>query len=287
MTNRRIEEVKQLPGSEPGNKLSTKLNRLSEIARQNPTLKFTSLAHLLDKECLIESYRELNSRAVPGIDRVTYKEYGKDLEPNIEGLIDRLKSGKYKAVDIRRVWIPKPDGGERPLGILVLEDKIVQRGVVKILSAIYEQDFLDASYGYREGRNGHYALKAIELSIMEGGVNYVLDLDIKGYFDHIDRKVLMGILKERIADRTILRLIGKWLRVGVLEEGMRVYNEYGVPQGSVISPLLSNLYLHYVLDLWIKNVAAKQLIGRVYLIRFADDIVLYDVRSERKTEVGA
>ena len=263
-----------MPDAEPGNNLSTKLNRLSEIARQKPTLKFTSLAHLLDKECLIESYKELNPKAAAGIDQVSYKEYGKDLEANIEGLVERLKSGKYKAVDIRRVWIPKPEGGQRPLGILVLEDKIVQRGVVKILSAIYEQDFLDTSYGFREKRSGHDALKAVELSIMKGGVNYLLDMDIRGYYDHIDRRWLMEMLKERIADRTILRLIGKWLKVGVLEEGKRTFNELGVPQGSVISPLLSNIYLHNILDLWIKVELAKHLTGRVYLVRYADDLVI-------------
>jgi RNA-directed DNA polymerase len=203
-----------LTDTEPGNELSTKLNRLSEIAKQNPTLKFISLAHLLNKECLVQSYRELNANAAMGIDYVSYEEYGKELETNIENLIERLKSEEYKAVDIRRVWIPKPDGGQRPLGILALEDKIVQRGVVKILSAIYEQDFLDSSYGFRENRNGHEALKAIELSIMEGGVNYLLDVYIKGYFDHIDHGMLMDMLRERIMDRTILRLIGKWLKVG-------------------------------------------------------------------------
>lgn len=203
-----------MPDTESGSGLSTKLTRLSEIAKQNPTLKFTSLAYLLNKECLIESYRELNSKAAVGIDYVSYKEYGKELEENIEGLTERLKSGKYQAVDIRRVWIPKPDGGRRPLGILVLEDKIVQRGAVRILSAVYEQDFLDSSYGFREKRSGHDALKAIELSIMEGGVNYLLDVDIKGFFDNIDHGKLMGILREMIADRTILRLIGKWLKVG-------------------------------------------------------------------------
>ncbi|MEW5805082.1 MAG: group II intron reverse transcriptase/maturase [bacterium] len=222
----------------------------------------------------MQSYRELNSQAAEGIDHVSYKEYGKGLEANIESLIERLKSREYKAVDIRRVWIPKPDGGQRPLGILALEDKIVQRGVVKIMSAIYEQDFLDSSYGFRENRNGHDALKAIELSIMEGGVNYLLDVDIKGYFDHIEHGVLVDMLRERISDRTILRLIGKWLKVGVLEEGSRTCNELGVPQGSVISPLLSNIYLHYVLDLWIRDEVAKQLIGKVYLIRYADDFVI-------------
>lgn len=273
MTNRRIEEVKQLPDPEPG-RLSTKLNRLSEIARQDPKVRFTSLAHLLDAECLKESYRELNRYATSGIDRVSYAEYGRNLDENIAELVERLKSKRYRAVDIRRVWIPKPEGGQRPLGILVLEDKIVQRGVVKILSAIYEQDFLDVSYGFRENHNGHDALRAIELSIMKGGVNYLLDVDIRGYFDSVDHKWLMRMLGERLVDRTILRLIGKWLKAGVLEEGRRVRNELGVPQGGVISPLLSNIYLHYVLDLWISKKASKGLTGRMYLIRYADDFVI-------------
>ena len=274
LTNRCIEEVKQLPDSEPGRELSTKLNRVSEIARQDPKVKFTSLAHLLDAECLKESYRELNRYAASGIDRVSYAEYGKNRDENIVDLVERLKTKRYRAVDIRRVWVPKPEGGQRPLGILVLEDKIVQRGVVKILSAIYEQDFLDVSYGFRENRNGHDALKAIELSIIKGGVNYLLDVDIRGCFDSIDHKWLMRMLKERIVDRTILRLIGKWLKVGVLEEGRRVRNELGVPQGGVISPLLSNIYLHHVLDLWISKKASKELTGRIFLIRYADDFVI-------------
>jgi group II intron reverse transcriptase/maturase len=254
--------------------LSTKLNRLSEIARQDPKVKFTSIAHLLDEECLKQSYRELNRLASAGIDRVSYEAYGKNLDENVSELVKRLKTKGYKAQDIRRVKIPKPDGGKRPLGILVLEDKIVQRGVVKILSAIYEQDFLDESYGFREKRNGHDALRAIELIIMRGGVNYLIDVDIRGYFDNIDHKWLMKMLKERIADRTILRLIGKWLKVGVLEEGERTRNEIGVPQGGVISPLLSNIYLHYVLDLWISKKVAKELNGEIFLIRYADDFVI-------------
>jgi RNA-directed DNA polymerase len=274
LTNRCTEEEKQLPDTELGNGLSTKLNRLSEIARQNPTTKFTSLAHLLSKECLIQSYRELNSKAAMGIDQVSYEEYGKDLEANVEDLFKRLKSGKYQAANIHRVWIPKPDGGQRPLGILALEDKIVQRGVARILNAIYEQDFLDSSYGFREKRSGHDALKAIELSIMGGGVNYLLDVDIKGYYDHIDHRMLMSMLRVRIVDRTILRLIGKWLKVGVLEGGKETCNELGVPQGAVISPILANIYLHYVLDLWIVKEVARQLMGKIYLIRYCDDFVI-------------
>jgi len=244
------------------------------MARQDPKVKFTSLAHLLDEECLKKSYRELNRLAATGIDRVSYESYGQNLDENIAELVKRLKAKRYKAQDIRRVKIPKPDGGQRPLGILVLEDKVVQRGVAKILSAIYEQDFLQESYGFREKRNGHDALRAIELIIMKGGVNYLLDVDIRGYFDNIDHKWLMKMLKERIVDRRILRLIGKWLKVGVLEEGKRTRNEIGVPQGGVISPLLANIYLHYVLDLWISKKVAKELSGGIFLIRYADDFVI-------------
>ena len=263
-----------MPDTEPGKELSTKLNRISEIAKQDPKIRFTSLAHLLSEEYLKECYGELNRQAVTGIDRINYAVYGKNLEENIADLVDRLKQKSYRAVDIQRAWIPKPDGGQRPIGILVLEDKIVQRGVAKILSAIYEQDFLDVSYGYREGLSGHDALKALELNIMKGGANYLLDIDIKGYFDSIDHGWLLKMLRKRIADRTVLRLIGKWLRVGVLEEGKRSRNEEGVPQGGVISPILSNIYLHYVLDLWICRKLAREMKERIYLVRYADDLVI-------------
>jgi RNA-directed DNA polymerase len=269
-----MEEVKQLPDTEPGKGLSTKLNRLSEIARQDPKIRFTSLAHLLTEEYLKECYGELNRQAAAGIDRISYEAYGENLEENIADLVKRLKQKHYRAVDIRRAWIPKPDGGQRPIGILVLEDKVVQRGVAKILSAIYEQDFLEVSYGFREGLSGHDALKALELNIMKGEVNYLLDIDIRRYFDSIDHGWLMKMLRKRIADRTILRLIGKWLRVGVLEEGKRSRNEVGVPQGGVISPILSNIYLHYVLDLWICRKVTREMREGIYLVRYADDFVI-------------
>ena len=260
--------------TEPGKALSTELNRLSEIAARDSKIKFTSLAHLLTEEFLKGSYSDLNHRAAAGIDQVSCESYGGELDRNIADLVKRLRENRYRANDIRRVWIPKPDGRERPLGIPVLEDRIVQRGVAKILSAIYEQDFLDVSYGFRAGKSGHDALKTLELSIMKGGVNYLIDVDIKGYFDHVDHKWLMRMMKERIVDRTVLRLIGKWLRAGVLEEGKRIRNEVGVPQGGVISPLLANIYLHYVLDLWIMRKVRKELAGRIYLIRYADDFVI-------------
>jgi len=263
-----------MQGTEPGKALSTELNRLSGIAARDTKAKFTSLAHLLTEDFLKESYRELNHQAAAGIDQVSYASYGEKLDQNIGDLVNRLKEKRYRAYDVRRVWIPKPDGRVRPLGILVLEDKIVQRGVAKIISAIYEQDFLDVSYGFREGLNGHDALKALELSIMRSGINYLVDVDIKGYFDHVDHKWLIRMIRERIVDRTILRLIGKWLRAGVLEEGKRVRNEVGVPQGGVISPLLANIYLHYVLDLWITRKVRKELAGRIYLIRYGDDFVI-------------
>jgi len=284
LTSRCTEEVKQLLGTEPEDKLSTKLNRLSEIAREDPTVKFTSLANLLDKECLIKAYWDLNPKAAAGVDRVTYKTYGERLNENIECLLQRLKDKKYRATDIRRTWIPKADGGQRPLGILILEDKIVQRAVTKILSAIYEEYFLDESYGFRNKRSGHDALRALEQIIIKKGISYILDVDIRGYFDNIDHGWLMRMIKERIADRTILRLIGKWLNVGVLEEGKRTCSETGVPQGSVISPLLANIYLHYVLDLWIRKIS-RGLKGRIYLIRYCDDFVIGCTNGEDAQEV--
>jgi group II intron reverse transcriptase/maturase len=263
-----------MQGTEPGKALLTELNRLTGIAARDTKAKFTSLAHLLTEDFLKECYRELNHQAAAGIDQVSYASYGEKLDQNIGDLVNRLKEKRYRAYDIRRVWIPKPDGRVRPLGIPVLEDKIVQRGVAKILSAIYEQDFLEVSYGFREGLNGHEALKALELSIMRSGINYLVDVDIKGYFDHMDHKWLIRMIRERIVDRTILRLIGKWLRTGVLEEGKRVRNEVGVPQGGVISPLLANIYLHYVLDLWITRKVRKELADRISLIRYGDDFVI-------------
>jgi group II intron reverse transcriptase/maturase len=260
--------------AEPGKTLSTELNRLSEIAVRDTKVKFTSLAHLLTEDFLKDCYRELNHKAAAGIDQVSYTFYGENLGQNIAELVKRLRKKRYRACDIRRVWIPKPDGKQRPLGIPVLEDRIVQRGVARILSAIYEQDFLEVSYGFREGKSGHDALKSLELSIMKGGVNYLIDVDIKGYFDHVDHKWLMRMLRERIVDTSILRLIGKWLRAGVLEEGKRTRNEVGVPQGGVISPLLANIYLHYVLDLWLTRKVSKELAGRIYLVRYADDFVI-------------
>ena len=263
-----------MQGTERGEALSTELNRLSEIAARDSKVKFTSLAHLLTEDFLKGCYRELNHQAAAGIDQVSYASYGENLDQNIGDLVKRLKDKRYRAYDLRRAWIPKPDGRERPLGIPVLEDKIVQRGVAKILSAIYEQDFLEVSYGFREGLSGHDALKALELRLMRDGVNYLIDVDIKEYFDQVDHKWLMRMLEERVVDRTILRLIGKWLRAGVLEEGERTRNVVGVPQGGVISPLLANIYLHYVLDLWITRKVRKELAGRIYLIRYADDFVI-------------
>jgi group II intron reverse transcriptase/maturase len=260
--------------TEPKKALSTELNRLSEIAARDSKVKFTSLAHLLTEEFLKGCYRELNHQAAAGIDQVSYASYGENLERSIVDLVRRLKEKRYRAYDIRRAWIPKPDGRSRPLGVLVLEDKIVQKGVAKILGAIYEQDFLDVSYGFREGLSGHDALKALELSTMRKGINYLIDVDIKGYFDHVDHRWLIRMIRERIVDRTILRLIGKWLRASVLEEGERVRNEVGVPQGGVISPLLANIYLHYVLDLWIARKVRKELAGRISLIRYGDDFVI-------------
>lgn len=263
-----------MTGSELKKPLLTKLNRLAELASKDPKLKFTSLAHLLDEVCLTESYWELNRYAAYGIDQVDWETYGENLKGNLTDLISRMKSNRYRAQDIRRAWIPKPDGGRRPLGILILEDKIVQRGVARILGAVYEQDFLDVSFGFRPNRNAHDALRSLELIIMKGGVEHLLDVDIKGYFDHIDHGWLMKMLEERIADRSILRLIGKWLKVGVLEEGRITHMTGGVPQGGIISPLLANIYLHYVLDLWIVKKVPGLLKGQVHLVRYADDFVI-------------
>lgn len=254
--------------------LSTKLNRLSETARQKPGFKFRTLAHLINEEMLIESYRELKKTASAGVDDMTAKDYEECLHKNVEELHQRLRQRRYRAQPLRRVYIDKEDGKKRPLSIPVLEDKIVQKAVVKILNRIYEQDFLPCSYGYRVKRNAHEAVQAIQKKITLGKVSYVLEADIQDYFGSIVRQQLTEILQKRIVDKDVLRLIGKWLHVGVIDDGRLLRTGNGIYQGSVISPLLANIYLHEVLDYWIENTVKPIMRGEVTLVRYADDFVI-------------
>ena len=250
------------------------LHGVREAARKDSTLKFTALLHHVNEDCLTEAFFNLKKTAAVGVDGVTWQEYERNLEANIAGLHDRIHRGAYRAQPSRRVWIPKPDGRQRPLGIASLEDKIVQQATLWVLQSIYEQDFLGISYGFRPGRSQHNALDALSVAITSKRVNWILDADIEGFFDAIDHEWLVKFLEHRIGDRRIRRLIRKWLRAGVSEEGEWSKTTVGAPQGSVISPLLSNVYLHYVFDLWIEWWRKHRCRGDVVVVRYADDFVI-------------
>lgn len=257
------------------------LHGVREAARKDDTLKFTALLHHVNEDCLAEAFFNLKKTAAIGVDGVTWQEYERDLEANIADLHDRIHRGAYRARPSRRVWIPKPDGRRRPLGIASLEDKIVQQAVLWVLQSIYEQDFLGFSYGFRPGRGCHDALDALSVAITSQRVNWILDADIEGFFDAIDHEWLVKFLEHRIGDRRILRLIRKWLRAGISEEGEWSKTTVGAPQGSVISPLLSNVYLHYVFDLWIEWWRKHRCHADVVVVRYADDFVIgFESHSE-------
>jgi retron-type reverse transcriptase len=245
------------------------LHGVREAARKDSTLKFTALLHHVNEDCLTEAFFNLKKTAAVGIDGVTWHEYERNLEANMADLHDRIHRGAYRAQPSRRVWIPKPDGRQRPLGIASLEDKIVQQAVLWVLQSIYEQDFLGFSYGFRSGRGQHDALDALSVAITSKRVNWILDADIEGFFDAIDHEWLVKFLEHRIGDRRVVRLIRKWLRAGVSEEGEWSKTTVGAPQGSVISPLLSNVYLHYVFDRWIEWWRKRHCRGDVVVVRYA------------------
>ena len=250
------------------------LHGVREAARKDSTLKFTALLHHVNEDCLTEAFFNLKRTAAVGVDGVTWQEYERNLEANITDLHGRIHRGAYRAKPSRRVWIPKADGRQRPLGVASLEDKFVQQAVLWVLQSIYEQDFLGFSYGFRTGRSQHDALDALSVAITKKRVNWILDADIEAYFDTIDHQWLVKFLEHRIGDRRILRLIRKWLRAGVSEEGEWSKTTVGVPQGSVISPLLSNVFLHYVFDLWIEWWRKHRCRGDVVVVRYADDFVI-------------
>ena len=251
------------------------LERVRQAARKDRKLQFTALLHhVYHVETLRAAYFSLKREAAPGVDGETWRHYGEALEENLQDLSDRLKRGAYRAKPVRRVYIPKADGRQRPLGVTALEDKLVQRATVEVLNAIYETDFLGFSYGFRPGRSQHHALDALYTGLLTRKVNWVLDIDIRGFFDAIDHGWLVKFVEHRIADRRVVRLIQKWLNAGVLEDGKRMRVEEGTPQGGSASPLLANIYLHYVFDLWAKAWRKKQAGGDVIVVRFADDIVL-------------
>lgn len=254
--------------------METKLEQIAKLAETNPKMVFTSIAHLIDEECLTRSFRELRQGAATGIDRKGYKDYERDLSENIRDLHDRLKRGAYKAPNIRRVWISKGKGTDkRPLGISTIEDKIVQRAVSDLLSTIYEKDFNRNSYGFRRERSAHQALKTIRERSMQYPHRWIIDADIKSCFESFDHKKLVEIIKQRVNDGSIIKLIYQWMKAGVVE-GKQIFKpESGVPQGNIISPLLSNIYLHEVLDNWLEEI--RPLIkGEMFFVRYADDFII-------------
>ena len=256
--------------------VSTRQQRIAELAKQAPRMGFTSLNHHLDGRWLYEAYLRTRRDGAPGVDGQTAADYEANLRANLQSLLDRAKSGAYRAPPVRRVWIPKGAGSAetRPIGVPTFEDKVLQRAVVMALEPIYEQDFRDCSYGFRPGRSAHQALEALWQSTMRSDGGWILEVDIRKFFDTLDHAQLRSLLARRVRDGVLLRLIGKWLNAGVLEDGALSYPEQGTPQGGVISPLLANVYLHYVLDEWFEQEVKPRLRGRAFLIRYADDFVM-------------
>jgi len=247
---------------------------VNDAAGRSRQTRFTALLHQVDVWALERAFRRRRRKAAPGVDGVTVETYEGKLADNLRELCDRVHSGRYKPQPVRRTYIPKADGGKRPLGILVLEDKIVQGAVAEVLSAIYEADFLDCSYGFRPGRSAHQALRTIHDAIISERVNWVFEADIRKFYDSIDHEWLMRMIEHRIADPRVLRLIRQWLAVGVLENGVYAETVEGTPQGAGISPLLANIFLHYALDLWVGQWMRRTATGRVRLVRYADDFLL-------------
>src|SRR5512133_1894793 len=260
--------------TQSGERVSQGLRGVREVAKARKQERFTALLHHLSVGLLRDSFYALKRQAAPGVDGVTWREYEDGLDDRISDLHRRVHRGAYRAQPSRRVYIPKADGRQRPLGIAALEDKVVQQAVVTILNQIYEEDFRGFSYGFRPGRSQHQALDALYVAIARKKVSWVLDCDIRGFFDNLSHDWLLKFVQHRVADRRILRLIQKWLRAGVLEEGEWKDTEMGTPQGSVASPLLANIYLHYVFDLWVDVWRKKCARGDVVVVRFADDNVL-------------
>jgi RNA-directed DNA polymerase len=264
-----------MAGASEPDPVSTKQQRIAELAKQAPPMGFFSLAHHIDLRWLYEAYERVRPDGATGVDGQTAQAYATHLGDNLRSLLERAKSGTYRAPPVRRVYIPKGTGGDtRPIGIPTFEDKILQRAVVMVLEAVYEQDFRDCSYGFRPGRSAHQALDALWRQTMATRGGWIVEVDIRKFFDTLDHAHLRALLRRRIRDGVLLRLIDKWLKAGVLEAGQVTVPDTGSPQGGVISPMLANVYLHYVLDLWFAEEVQPRLQGRAFLIRYADDFVM-------------
>jgi len=252
--------------------MDTKLEGIAKAAKLRPDEKFTSLMHLINEETIKQCHSEMQKNKAAGVDNVTKAEYEKNRDANVKDLINRMKRQAYKPLPARRTYIPKPGTDKkRPLGIPAYEDKLVQSALAKILNAIYENDFLECSFGFRPNRGCHDALKVLDRILNKQEINYVVDADIKGFFDHVDHEWLMKFVEHRIADRNLLRLIARFLKAGIVEAGVRYDTPEGTPQGGVCSPILGNIYLHYTLDLWFEKIVRRQSKGAAYMVRYADD----------------
>lgn len=271
-------------GSDP---ISTRLERIAALARQFPDSPLTTLSHHIDIEWLREAHRRTRKDGAPGIDGQSADEYAVDLEGNLQRLLERAKSGMYRAPPVRRTYIPKGNNERRPLGIPTFEDKVLQRAVAMVLEAVYEQEFCDCSFGFRPGRSQHGALDAIQETATRTAGGWVIELDIKSYFDSIDHRRLQEVLRHRVRDGVIVRLIGKWLNAGVMEDGALRQSDVGTPQGGVISPLLANIYLHTVLDVWFEREVLPRMRGPARLVRYADDAVMLFAKEEDARRVMA
>jgi len=285
----RSEETSAVHGS--GEPVATKLRRIAEKACKEPGFKFTSLYHLMNEELLRGCFHRLRKDAAAGVDKMTKDMYAENLDVNLSGLIDRLHRMAYKPQPVRRKYIPKPGSTkQRPLGIPCFEDKLVQAGLVRIMESVYEQDFIEDSYGFRPSRSCHHALRALSQAVENNPTNHIVEADIKGFFDNVNQEWLMKFLAHRVADKRIQRMVKRFLRAGVSEDGSLTVSDEGTPQGGVISPLLANIYLHYALDLWFEKVYRKSCTGFARLIRYADDFVVcfqYKPDAERfREELG-
>jgi len=268
--------------------ISTKLQRIAKMAKEHPERAFTNLAHHIDLDFLREAYRLTRKDGATGVDGVTGEDYERDLEANLQDLLNRFKSGRYRAPDVRRVHISKGNGRTRPLGIPTFEDKVLQRGVAMILGAVYEQDFLSCSYGYRPGRSAHDAVQVLQQGVMDFRGGWVVEADIRDCFGAFDHTWMRKILGRRIRDGVLMRQIGKWLNAGIMEHGQRTRPTAGTPQGGVISPLLANVYLHDTLDVWFERSVQPRTLRRVQLVRYADDfVILCEHESDAQRIYGA
>jgi group II intron reverse transcriptase/maturase len=267
-------------GTKGPESVSTKLQRIAELAKRSPAYVLTTLAHHIDADFLREAYRRTRKDGAVGVDAQTAAEYEASLNDNLDSLLERFKSGTYRAPPVRRVHIPKEGGRTRPIGIPTFEDKVLQRAVVMVLEAVYEQDFLDCSYGFRPGRSAHQALQVVWDCLMSMGGAWVLEVDIQSFFDSVDHRCLRNFLDQRVRDGVLRRTVDKWLKAGVLEAGTVWHPDLGTPQGGVISPLLANVYLHEVIDVWFHREVKPRLGGRAELVRYADDVVILFARED-------